>query len=282
MTGVALDRSSLSPSTSADRVVELGCGHRCIEPRTATHDQHLAIVEQRRRVAEAGVGQAGCIGPSSADRVVELGRGHRPGLDRAHKRADATNDEHTTVGQACRGRWRGSDIGRAEVQDPDFGSNNSADASTWSPSRSLTPPTTSTLPSASRVTVWLPLGCFDLPRGGPSPGLRVIQLSHRDELAQLAAAADDEHLAIVEQRGGMVRSGLDQAPGGGPRSVRRVVQLTGRCVRATDDQHPAVGQQRGGVDTAGDDHVPGRRPRRLRLVRASMTVSGRDSTSAAP
>ena len=126
------------------------------------------------------------------------------------------------------------------------------------------PPTTSTCPSSIVVAVAL-TRAVDMAYGNACalPG-RGIEYLRKAQRRHAVGAADDEHAAVLESRGGVIDARQRHVAGVHRRSARRVVNLdverwTVRS-RSSRDQHAAVLQHRRGVPRARHGEVAGRRP----------------------
>ena len=112
-------------------------------------------------------------------------------------------------------------------------------------------------------------------RSGPQPGGRVVQLSGSGSLADHGAAAHlsdgdapgDEHLAILEEGGGLIGTGSNHRARRCPGPAARVIQLGAgsgcqpiAAVGRAGHEDPAIGEQRCGIERVGREHRFGRRP----------------------
>lgn len=87
--------------------------------------------------------------------------------------------------------------------------------------------------------------------GCPSVPGRIVQFRARQ--GDLVPTANDEHLAVGQQSGGMREARRAEAAGLSPGAGGRIVEFgarDSRVVKSTHDEHPAIGKQCRGVEVA--------------------------------
>ena len=101
-------------------------------------------------------------------------------------------------------------------------------------------------------------------RRGPQPAHRIIEFRTREKAA-VASSSSDEHLAVGQERRGIVDSRGRHAAGRGPQPGRRIIEFRTREIDAAvakspSDEHLAVGQERRGMAVSCRGEAAGGRP----------------------
>jgi len=241
--------------------IQLGAGEVVVVAIQSAGDQHLPIWEQGRCVLNAGGMQATGGGPCTCRRIVAFGAGDKNGT------VLPTGDQHlpvreqggrVLVARGVQATGAGPSPGGRVVQ---FGAGEEAAAAL--------PGGDEHLPAGEqRCRVTGPGGMHTV---GQRPGALngVVQLRTGENVDGRCGviAAGDEHLAVGEQRHGVVETGGVQAAGGGPGALNGIVQFGAGEERRADifvipagDQHLPVLQEGRGVLVAGSMHAAGGGP----------------------
>ena len=102
-------------------------------------------------------------------------------------------------------------------------------------------------------------------RRGPQPAHRIIEFRTREIDAAVAKSPSDEHLAVGQERRGIVDSRGRHAACRGPQPGRRIIEfrareLLAKGISSPSDEHLAVGQERRGMAVSCRGEAAGGRP----------------------